>query len=931
MRTRLSLDGQWYFSPTEILNNDNGSLISVPSPWQADARFRDHIGTAWYQREFEIPTEWLEQNRVVILGFGAVDYFAEIWLNDVKVGAHEGGYLPFELDITETAHTGTNKLTVRVDDPLEIFPEVPHGKQSWYGLLSGIWQSVWVESRSFNYIQRVKISTEGDHVTMDVGVSNDSFLDITAEVIAPNGEVVAQVEEFRVTRLSLRVEQPLAWSPDEPNLYTLKVGLLGIRPDPDRDNEAVRDVIVAEEILDEISETFGFRTIETRDGKILLNGRPFYLRGALDQDYYPDLICTPPSQEYIENEFRKAKELGLNCLRLHIKVADPRYYAAADKVGLLIWTELPNHILLSEDAKRRARETLAGMVERDWNHPSIGIWTIINESWGIDLTDALQRAWLVETYEWMKSLDPARLVVGNSACWGNFHVATDIADFHVYYAMPDHYHQWRDWVENYAHRPAWLFAHEYKDHAAWRDFMRDPWRAEVRQFAAEVSHGGHEPLLVSEFGNWGLPDVTKLYEGNKGNAPWWFDTGLEWGDGVVYPRGIEQRFKDYHLDKVFPSLSALTEASQRLQFDALKYEIEQMRRHDSIQGYVITEFTDVHWESNGLLDMYRNPKVYHARLKEINTDDVLIPLWEQLAFSADDMCEMEIIFSHYSPVEIKEAVLIWKVSGPELPVISDQLFVDQIVAYQVNEVGVVRFDIPHIHHPTKARLELRLVSGEKVITAAEQELYVFPSDVVLLQEHWDPVWGVAQAATKTKRGKLVYAPEFQPTLEHLDYEVAEDLSHTDVAVVTTLDDACREFLLRGGKVLFLAEKDDALQTYIPRLGIERRNGTPWQGDWASSFGWHRFEGLPTDNIVNFAFADLTPEHVIHGFAPRDFAFDVYAGLFVGWLQKQIPTIARKRVGRGTLLTSTFRLAQNLETNSVARYLFAELISLIRDP
>jgi hypothetical protein len=907
LRTRLSLDGQWHFSPTEKLNTEDFQQVIVPSPWQADARFRDHTGAAWYQREIEIPAGWLEQDRVIILGFGAVDYFAEVWVNDVKVGEHEGGYLPFELDITSAARSGTNTLTVRVDDPLEIFPEIPHGKQSWYGLLSGIWQSVWVESRAATYIQRVKITSSTDSVNVAVTLNHtlDANETLVIEILGPDGTPAASAETSNLN-YQLPITTYQQWDIDSPNLYTLKVSTGA----------------------DEVTETFGFRTIETRHGKILLNGRPFYMRSALDQDYYPEKISTPPSQEYIEEEFRKAKEMGLNCLRVHIKVADPRYYAAADKVGLLIWTELPNHILLSEDAKRRARETLAGMLERDGNHPSIGIWTIINESWGIDLTDASQRAWLAETYEWLKSLDPTRLVVGNSACWGNFHVATDIADFHIYYAMPDHHRQWRAWTEKYAGRPSWLFAHEYKDYAERRDFARDPWRAVERPPASEVSQRGDEPLLVSEFGNWGLPDVSKLYEANGGTPPWWFDTGLEWGDGVVYPRGIEQRFKDYYLDRVFPSVSALSEASQRLQFDALKFEIENIRSHASIQGYVITEFTDLHWECNGLLDMYRNPKVYHSRLKEINTDDLLIPLWERLAFAGDETCEMEILFSHYSAVEIKDAVLRWKVVGPELPVISEQFFVDQTVAYQVNELGVVRFDIPHIHHPVRARLELRLVSGEKLIAAAEQELYVFPTDVVLREEHWNPVWGMAQVAMKRKRGKPVYAPEFQPTLEHLDYEVVDDLSHTDMAIVTTLDDACREFLLQGGRVLLLAERDDALQTYIPGIGIAPRDGTPWQGDWASSLGWHRFESLPTDHVVNFAFADLTPEHVIHGFAPRDFALNVFAGLFVGWLHKPIPTIARKRVGRGELLVSTFRLGKKLETNPLAKYLFRKLLELI---
>jgi Glycosyl hydrolases family 2, sugar binding domain/Glycosyl hydrolases family 2, TIM barrel domain/Glycosyl hydrolases family 2 len=892
-RSRLSLDGQWYFSPTKILNTDNCPEITVPSPWQADERFRDHIGAAWYQRQFEIPVGWFEKDRVIFLGFGAIDYFAEVWLNDIKVGKHEGGYLPFELDVTQAAHAGTNTLTVRVDDPLEIFAEIPHGKQSWYGMLSGIWQSVWVESRAAAHIQRVKISTNGEQVAVDVNVRGNLMGGLMVEVIAPNGEVITRTKS-EAPRFSIQIERPQAWAPDEPNLYKLNV-FTG---------------------ADRVTETFGFRTIETKGGKILLNGIPFYLRGALDQDYYPDLISTPPSQEYIEDEFRKAKEMGLNCLRVHIKVADPRYYAAADKVGLIIWTELPNHILLSDEAKRRARETLAGMVERDWNHPSIGIWTIINESWGIDLTDPSQRAWLAETYDWLKALDPMRLVVGNSACWGNFHVATDIADFHIYYAMPDHYDQWHEWTENYARRPWWLFAHEYQDHATWREFARDPWHASEGAPAVEVHQRGDEPLLVSEFGNWGLPDMTKLYQGNGGTAPWWFDTGLEWGDGIVYPRGIEQRFKDYHLDRVFPSLAALAEASQHLQYEALKYEIEQIRRYDSIQGYVITEFTDVHWECNGLLDMYRNRKVYHSRLGQVNSDDLLIPLWERLAFSADETCEMEIIFSHYSAVEIKDPVLRWEVVGPELPVLSDQLFVDQTVAYQINELGVIRFDIPHVHRPIRARLELRLVSGEKVITSAEQELYIFPSDVVLS--------AVTQAAMKMQS---VYSPKFHRQLEQLGFSTADDLSRADVTVVATLDDACREFLLQGGRVLLLAEADDALQTYIPGIDIESRSGTPWQGDWASSFGWHCFDSLPTNNTVNFAFADLTPAHVIHGFSPRNFAVDVYAGLFVGWLHKPIPTIARKRVGRGELLVSTFRLAKNLATNPLAKHLFCELMKL----
>src|SRR6185369_912763 len=159
-------------------------------------------------RGFEFSAEWMEAGRVIILGFGAVDYFAEVWLNDIKVGEHEGGYLPFELDVTQAARIGMNTLTVRVEDPLEIFPEIPHGKQSWYGLLSGIWQPVWVESRASSHIQRVRISTDGEEVSVEVSGRGDFTNGLTVEIHDPEGQTVARVAPVEPC-FSLRVAQPL--------------------------------------------------------------------------------------------------------------------------------------------------------------------------------------------------------------------------------------------------------------------------------------------------------------------------------------------------------------------------------------------------------------------------------------------------------------------------------------------------------------------------------------------------------------------------------------------------------------------------------------------------------------------------------------------------------------------------------------------------
>ena len=178
---------------------------------------------------------------------------------------------------------------------------------------------------------------------------------------------------------------------------------------------------------------------------------------------------------------RKAKALGLNLLRCHIKVPDPRYLEAADETGMLIWYEIPNWDKLTANSERRAMETLHGMVERDANHPSIVIVSIINESWGANLKEAPDRAWLKAAYQQAKTFVPW-LVVDNSACCDNFHLATDIADFHQYAAIPDYASNFDRLVDDQAQRPGWLFS-PYGDAAP----------------------KGDEPLMLSEFGNWGLP------------------------------------------------------------------------------------------------------------------------------------------------------------------------------------------------------------------------------------------------------------------------------------------------------------------------------------------------------------------------------------------------------------------------------------------
>ncbi|MEO7909648.1 MAG: sugar-binding domain-containing protein [Roseiflexaceae bacterium] len=956
-RSRLNLDGTWHFflDPKQRLGHDTLAderprAIQVPGPWQAQFDdLRDYSGLAWYRRVFEVTSDELRvmsQNNagqlVTILHFGAVDYHATVWLNGQLLGEHEGGYLPFELDATAALrHAGPNELVVRVADPgsdaaqFPEFPfaEVPHGKQSWYGPIGGLWQSVYLETRAATHITRIQATpdVEGEqaHVTVYLNQPAGSALNLTLKLTNPSGQVSSQTHSLDAGaaqfQLALPIPAPQLWDIGVPNLYQLEALLEDERrttndEKPQTDASPSSSVVRRSSGGDSLATTFGMRTIATSaTGQLLLNGRSIYLRGALDQDYYPELIYTPFSDSQLDAQFAQAQHMGLNCLRTHIKITDPRYYDAADRAGLLIWTELPNWQNLTAAAKKRARATLDGMVERDWNHPSIVIWTIINENWGTDLgVNADHRAWLVETYDYMKALDPHRLVVGNSACNGNFQVVTDILDFHNYYAIPDHYQNWRDWVADFANRPDWAFAHSYADIEEWKQLRGDFWQAGPRTHTAEVRTTGSEPLIVSEFGNWGLPDMAKLRAGYGGNDPWWFETGWDRGSGEVYPHGIDQRFRLYHLDKVFPTLADLTAASQRMQFVALKYEIEQMRLHSSIVGYVITEFTDVHWECNGLLDMCRNPKIFHDQLGDLNADDVIVPEIERAALWAGQHCTVRLSLSHFSHRDLAGARLAWRIDQwPEIGGVFENITCAQ---GDVASIGTVEFDTPTVEQGTRARIQLRLIdaSGAK-LAANYQDVYVLPSS--------------ASVSGPGDSGSLwVDAPELAATLGKLGYQTTDALDQADVALATTMTDALREYVQQGGRVLWLAEQADSQQTYLKNLGIAARDGHGWQGDWASNFNWIRqdrmFQHIPTGGTVDFAFADLIPDTVITGLNATEFEGDVHAGLCVGWLHHTVALVAERQIAAGRLLISTFQLSRHLHDHPVARVMLHDMLAYV---
>ena len=332
-------------------------------------------------------------------------------------------------------------------------------------------------------------------------------------------------------RVSGTVPAPRLWSPGSPTLYTVEASLSG-------------------SVRDRVTDRFGFREFVARDGGFFLNGEPFYMIGALDQDFYPDTIYSTPGKAYLIDMMQKGRALGLNVLRCHIKVCDPDYLAAADEVGMLVWYEVPSWERWTPASVERGKAIFDAMTKRDWNRPSIVIQTLINEAWGIDMKQADQRAGLLKWFEESRpKLQPlGRLLVDNSPCCENFHLKTDIDDYHQYLSIPDNADRWDKWVADFATRPAWAFS----------------------------SHGDavrtkREPLVVSEFGNWGLPVL-------PAELPWWFARDFD-GRAITRPAGLFDRFHGLGFDRVFGDYPTLARETQWRQFYSLKHEIESMRRH----------------------------------------------------------------------------------------------------------------------------------------------------------------------------------------------------------------------------------------------------------------------------------------------------------------------------------------------------------------
>ncbi len=452
----LNLNGEWHFtfdpglvgeqnrwyrsSPKDQVSVFGGRnalkekplTINVPFPWESPLSGvcrPDYKGAGWYEREFTVPAEWAGLKP--FLNFGAVDWHARVWINGRFVAEHENGYLPFSIDLSKHVQPGeTAVVTVRAYDIAEATTLVGKQVPWWYTHSSGIWQTVWLEGRAPSHITAIRLepNVADEMVTAKLQVHAAQTGEYVVRLRSHDSAFPA-VEVKRTLRagsqpvhFTVNVPSPKLWSVESPYLYEIDVELQ----------------LVDSGTKDTVATYFGMRTVsrakwgENAYEYILLNGEPVYLRGALDQAFHPDGLHSYPSDDVIRGDIQLAKDLGLNMLRCHIKLNDPRYYYWADKLGLLLFYDIPCADLDTPEMRRTIEATVPAAIARDYNSPSIIAWIIFNETWGLTNHDTGEsHRWVRKMYLETKKLDPTRLVEDNSPCHYN-HVDSDINSWHFY-------------------------------------------------------------------------------------------------------------------------------------------------------------------------------------------------------------------------------------------------------------------------------------------------------------------------------------------------------------------------------------------------------------------------------------------------------------------------------------------------------------------
>lgn len=505
-----------------------------------------------YQRDFEM----MPGNDRVILHFGAVDYFAKVWVNGFLAMTHEGGHTPFSADITDMLDSsGRQTINVYVvDDPHELTK--PRGKQDWqleshsiwYPRTTGIWQTVWLERVARTYIGKIRwtphVETFG--IGFEARIVGDPAEELMVDIVLRHGERLLASDSYRVVDGEVdRVivfsdpgiddfRNVLLWSPERPTLLDATIRLR-----------------CGTEVIDECTSYTALRSVRLLRDRFMLNGRPYKLRMVLDQGYWPDTLLAAPGDEALRQDVELAKAMGFNGVRKHQKLENPRYLYWADRLGLMVWEEMPSAYRFTRTAIKRTVREWSEAIERDYSHPCVIVWVPFNESWGVpELTAVHTHRHAVQAlYHLTKTLDATRPVIGNDG-WESS--ATDIIGIHDYDPDPEHMHK------------------HYGGEVS-PDELFDRRRPGGRVLTLDGYPHRGQPIMLTEFGGFAFAKQTT----EEGQPVWGYSTARNEGE-------FARLYKDLLHAVIHTAL---------------------------FSGFCYTQFADTFQEANGLLYADRTPKI----------------------------------------------------------------------------------------------------------------------------------------------------------------------------------------------------------------------------------------------------------------------------------------------------------------------------------
>lgn len=884
----------------------------VPAIWEI--LHPDVQGVGFYRRTFTVPSEWKE--RALRLEFGGASYRADVWLNGTYLGGHEGSYTPFAFDVTDRVRRDAeNELVVRVAGLARkgqvdgrVIDHVPHSKQDWYYLYSGLWGSVQLVARSRIAIESVSIEPylRREQVRLEVAIENRTespqSVRLDIEILDPDGGVtfthgLVVQSPPGITSPEFRIALPhgRAWNCETPNLYTARVAI--------RQGDAVLDV----------SETrFGMRDFTIRNGEFILNDEPILIRGVLLQPNYPVNLIVPPYPEMMRQDVELAKQAGFNLIRAHLRPSPMGFLDIADEVGMLVYAEasiawIRENPRLLEHCQRE----LEAVIGRDRNHPSIVIWGVHNEN---RVANAKSGEALVRL---ARSLDPTRVILDHSG--GSLTIDQDFGwidrttvvadretmreemhDIHAYVGspIPDGVYEW---MRTLGQTPSKVDMSAYNFGAR---ALFEEWYRELRGYEGKI--------FVSELGCGGLADLELVVAG--------FGDQTQLADAremITFRDGLRDGFRERRLERVFGSVEGLIERAQVRHSEGTLRQVEALLCNPRVSGYSITQWNDVAWEFHaGLVDHWRNPKQVLYDIQRVQRAHCVVTKAGHGVVKLGSDVQVTVTLVNQVPLTEQASIEI-VVRDPQGEVVLAETRAAP-AGRGVQESGRVRVVL---EQSGEYVVGAQVLKGADVISETSERvlaLAAIPLGEIARQVEWGGKVPAlfAEIPTITALDKVLYAAQ-PASLSERDWEsLFREVKDGRTAIVEAL---------QPGYALALSALGEQ------GLKIDLHYGI---GNWMPCYHWvpksPLFEGLPAGDLAGEPYVDVLPWYV-----PVELGGEILAGSFRNTQTRLEPArmlwysdVEAVPLGEGKLIINQYRLTKDAD-NPLAARMLCNLLNVAR--